>query len=115
MIFDIKMDGLFTQKARFVAGGHTTDTPASITYLSVVSHDSVLTAFKLVDMNGLKIKAADIGNAYLNAECREANDACRSPRAVAGNCQVILLRRLVKQREQTDIVTLSSFQTVAVI
>ena len=50
----------------------------------------------------------------LNAECREANDACRSPSAVAGNCQVILLRRLVKQREQTDIVTLSSFQTVAV-
>ena len=50
----------------------------------------------------------------LNAECREANDACQSPRAVAGNCQVILLRRLVKQREQTDIVILSSFQTVAV-
>ena len=34
VIFDVKMD--FTRKARFVAGGHTTDTPASITYSSVV-------------------------------------------------------------------------------
>jgi hypothetical protein len=30
MIFDVKMD--FTRKARFVAGGHMTDPPASITY-----------------------------------------------------------------------------------
>jgi hypothetical protein len=34
MIFDIKMD--FTRKARFVAGGHTTDVLAEITYSSVV-------------------------------------------------------------------------------
>jgi hypothetical protein len=36
MIFDIKMDDL-TRKARFVAGGHTTETPESITYSSVIS------------------------------------------------------------------------------
>ena len=71
MIFDIKMDGLFTRKARFVAGGHTTNTPSSITYSSVVSRDSVRIAFTLAALNGLKIKAADIGNAYLNAKCRE--------------------------------------------
>lgn len=34
IIFDVKMD--FTRKARFVAGGHTTETPSSLTYLSVV-------------------------------------------------------------------------------
>jgi hypothetical protein len=34
MIFDIKMDDL-TRKARFVAGGHMTETPTSITYSSV--------------------------------------------------------------------------------
>ena len=34
-----KMD--FTCKARFVAGGHTTDTPGLITYSSVVLRDSV--------------------------------------------------------------------------
>ena len=39
IIFDIKMD--FTPKPRFVAGGHTTEAPSSITYLSVVSRDSV--------------------------------------------------------------------------
>ena len=38
VIFDIKMD--FTRKARFVVGGHTTDTPGSITYTSVVSLDT---------------------------------------------------------------------------
>ena len=36
-IFEVKMD--FTRKARFVAGRHTTDTPGSITYSSVVSRD----------------------------------------------------------------------------
>ena len=71
MIFDIKMDGRFTRKARFVAGGHTTDTPSSITYSSVVSRDSVRIAFTIAALNDLDIRAADIGNAYLNAPCRE--------------------------------------------
>lgn len=35
MVFDVKMD--LTRKARFVAGGHTTETPASLAYSSVVS------------------------------------------------------------------------------
>jgi hypothetical protein len=39
MIFDIKM-GDFRRKARFVAGGHTTDTPHKMTYASVVSRES---------------------------------------------------------------------------
>ena len=67
MIFDIKMDVNFTRKARFVAGGHTTDPPASITYSSVVSRDSVRIAFMLAALNDLDVFAADIGNAYLNA------------------------------------------------
>jgi hypothetical protein len=65
------MDGKFTRKARFVAGGHTTDTPASITYSSVVSRDSVRIAFLIAALNDLDVWAADIGNAYLNADCRE--------------------------------------------
>jgi Reverse transcriptase (RNA-dependent DNA polymerase) len=69
MIFDVKMD--FTRKARFVAGGHMTTTPASLTYSSVVSRDSVRIAFLLAALNGIDILSADIGNAYLNAECRE--------------------------------------------
>jgi hypothetical protein len=36
MIFDVKMEDL-CRKARFVAGGHITDTPHAMTYASVVS------------------------------------------------------------------------------
>ena len=49
MIFDVKMD--LTRKARFVAGGHLTETPASITYSSVVSRDSVRLAFLIAALN----------------------------------------------------------------
>ena len=45
MIFDIKMDRRFTRKARYVAGGHTTDTPSSITYSSLCSE--IVSGFNL--------------------------------------------------------------------
>jgi hypothetical protein len=64
MIFDIKMD--FTSKARFVAGGHVADTPPSITYSSVVAHDSICLAFLIAALNDLDILAADIINSFLN-------------------------------------------------
>jgi hypothetical protein len=35
IVFNINMD--FTRKARFVAGGHTTETPTAMMYSSVVS------------------------------------------------------------------------------
>ena len=37
MIFDVKIGENFCRKAHLVAGGHTTDTPATLTYSSVVS------------------------------------------------------------------------------
>lgn len=70
-VFDVKMDGNFTRKARLVAGGHTTETPTSMTYSSVVSRDSIRIAFLLAALNDLHICAADVGNAYLNAPCKE--------------------------------------------
>ncbi len=39
IVFDIKM--VFMWKARFCAGGHTTNTLMAMTYASVVSRDSV--------------------------------------------------------------------------
>ena len=70
VIFDVKMD--FTCKARFVAGGHTTDTPASITYSSVISRNSVrLASFLIAGLNDLDVLAGGVTNAYLNASCRE--------------------------------------------
>jgi hypothetical protein len=40
VIFDVKMED-FCCKERFVAGGHTPNTPHSMTYASIVSRESV--------------------------------------------------------------------------
>ena len=71
MIFDINMDGNFTRKARLVAGSQKTAPPSSITCSSVVYKDSVTIVFILESLNELDTFAHDIGNAYLNAKCRE--------------------------------------------
>ena len=71
MIFDVKMGENFRRKARMVAGGHTTDVPAVLTYSSVVSRDSVSIAFTIAALNDLKVLACDIQNAFLSAKCRE--------------------------------------------
>ena len=41
IILNIKMDKNIMRKARLFSGGHKTDVPSSITYLSVVSRDNV--------------------------------------------------------------------------
>jgi hypothetical protein len=69
-VFDIKMD--FTRKARYVAGGHATDSPSTQTYASVVSRDSICIAFLIAALNDLDIISADIQGAYL-VLCREYN------------------------------------------
>ena len=69
MVFDIKMD--FTHKACFVAGGHTTEAPASMTYLSVVSRDSVQHAFLIATLNDVDIMSVDLENAFIQAPCHE--------------------------------------------
>ena len=61
----------FRRKARMVYGGHMTNPPESLTYSSVVSHDSVRINFVIADQNGLDILAAEIGNTYLNAPFHE--------------------------------------------
>ena len=63
-----------TRKARYVAGGHLTDNPSSLTYASVVSRESVRIAFLLAALNDLNILAGDTQNAYLNAETKEKID-----------------------------------------
>ena len=60
LIFDIKMGENFRRKARMVAGGHTTETPAALTYASVVSRDSVRIALTIAALNDLKVLACDI-------------------------------------------------------
>ncbi len=46
-IFDIMMAENFRQKARLVANGNETDAPATLTYSSVVSRDSVRIALRM--------------------------------------------------------------------
>jgi hypothetical protein len=70
MIFDVKMED-FHRKARFVAGGHTTDTPHAMNYASFVSRESVRVALTLAVLNDLDVKMADIENAYLTAPITE--------------------------------------------
>ena len=55
----------------FVAGGHTTETPASLTYSSVVSCDTVHIALTIAALNDLQVMSCDIQNAYLIATCHE--------------------------------------------
>ena len=70
-IFDIKLDGKFTRKARFVANGSKVEWPKSMTYSSVVSRESVRIAFLVAALNGLEVSACDISGAYLNAPAGE--------------------------------------------
>ena len=71
MIFDIKMGENFRRKSRMVAGGHTTETPATLTYASIVSRDSVKIALTIAALDNLKVLVCDIQNAYLTSKCRE--------------------------------------------
>ena len=70
IIFDVKLD--LTRKARLVAGGHRNKgVPTFTTFSTVASRDSVRLMFLIAALNDLKLQSADIGNAYLNAKCRE--------------------------------------------
>ena len=69
LIFDVKMD--LTRKASYVAGGHLTDPPSSLTYASVVTRDSVRLGFLIAALNNLDILAGDVQNAYLNVPTKE--------------------------------------------
>ena len=70
IVFDVKLES-FKRKARLVAGGHTTETPKTLTYASVVSRESVRIALTLAALNDLEVKAGDIMNAYLTAPVAE--------------------------------------------
>ena len=53
MIFDIKMED-FCHKARLVAEGHRTEAPATITYTSVVSCETVCILLLMAPLNDLE-------------------------------------------------------------
>jgi Reverse transcriptase (RNA-dependent DNA polymerase) len=92
MVFDLKLDNL-VRNARFVAGGHTTETPASITYSSVVARDSVRIALLLAALDGIQLWAADVGHAYLKAPCREKIWTIAGPEFGSDEGKVMLIKK----------------------
>ncbi len=70
MIFDMKMED-FRQKARPAAGGHFTEAPATITYASVVSRETVRLALTFASLNDLEVKVGNVLNAYITAPVNE--------------------------------------------
>ncbi len=70
MIFDVKMED-FQRKARLVAGGHRTKAPATITYASVVSRETVRLALTFPSLNDLEVKVGDVLKAYITAPAKE--------------------------------------------
>ncbi len=70
MIFDVKTED-FRQKARLVAGSHLTQAPATITYASVVSRETVRLALTFASLNDLKVKVGDVLSAYIIAPVME--------------------------------------------
>ena len=59
MIFDVKMDD-FRRKARYVARGRMTEAPATLTYASIVSHESIRIALTMAALHRLEVKTGDI-------------------------------------------------------
>ena len=56
MVFDVEMEG-FRHKARLVAGGYMTKAPATFTYASVMSRETIRIALMIAAFNGLEVKS----------------------------------------------------------
>ena len=96
MVFDIKMDGEFTRKARFVANGNEThDLPKWDVYASVVSRETVRIAFLYAALNDLSVLSCDIANAYLNAPCAEKLWTLAGPEFGEDAGAVMILKKAV--------------------
>jgi hypothetical protein len=54
-----------------MAGGHLTKAPATITYASVVSRETVHLTLTFVSLNDLEVKVGDVLNAYITAPVKE--------------------------------------------
>ncbi len=91
IVFVIKVN--FTSKARFVADGSKMASPSLITYMSVVSRDSVQIVFLIAGLNDLNVLSADLQNACLNADCREKIYVVRGPEFGSNQGCVFIIRK----------------------
>jgi Reverse transcriptase (RNA-dependent DNA polymerase) len=93
MVFDTKLDCNFTRKARIVANGNETSPPPGITYASVVSRDSVRVALLYASLNDIDVLSCDVGNAYLNTNCREKLWVEAGPEFGSDEGSVMIIRK----------------------
>ncbi len=54
-----------------MAGGHLAKASATITYASVVSHETVRLALTFASLNDLKVEVGNVLNAYITAPVKE--------------------------------------------
>jgi hypothetical protein len=54
-----------------VAGGHLTQAPATITYASVVSRETMHLALTFASLNDIEVKVGNVLNAYITAPVME--------------------------------------------
>ena len=70
LVYDVKFDGRL--KSRLVAGGHRSpEVPREDIFSGVVSMEAVRLGFLMAKLNGLKVCAGDVGNAFLHGKTRE--------------------------------------------
>ena len=67
------------------------DPPDTLTYSSVVSRESIRIGFLIAALNGLDVLAGDIGNAYINAPCKEKIWIIAGPEFGSDQGQVMLI------------------------
>ena len=79
LIFNINMGKKFSGKGCFVPGGHMTDTPTTLTYISIVSRDLAHIALTVADLNGVYIFSCDIKEPYLTFDRQENIWTCAGP------------------------------------
>ena len=68
LVFDVKFGENFRRKARYCADGHKTGAPASVTYSTVVSRDSVRILLTIAALNDLEVLGADVKE-VIETEC----------------------------------------------
>ena len=70
-----------------------TETPASLTYSTVVSQDSICIILMIAALNGLEISSCDIQNAYLTAPCREKIYFIAGPELGSDQGKIMIVQR----------------------
>ena len=93
IIFEVKV-GL-RREARLLAGGRITKVPTWDCYSSVASKQSVQLAFLAASLNSLDLVMVEMGNAHVNALCKEKVYAIAGPEfGDMQGCIVVIVKAL---------------------